>query len=82
MGDGRLTRYFRVERRDIVFLKFITEAHEGLSTMSTVDNKQGVVAITFEPWAARDISSLLESLGREIPLVEVTGNRPQEECRA
>lgn len=75
-------RYFRVERRDIVFLKFIMEAYEGLATMSTVDNRQGIVSITFGDWAAEDVALLLDALSRDIGIAEVAWNMTLEECRA
>jgi hypothetical protein len=76
MGSGTLVRYFRVERRDIVFLKFIMEAYEGLSTMSTVDNREGIVSIKFGAWAAQDIAALIDALSREIGISEVAWNQP------
>ena len=78
MNEVDAVRYFRVERRDIVFLKFIMEAYEGLATMSTVDNRQGIVSITYGDWAARDLDALLDDLSREIAIVEVAWN-PREE---
>jgi hypothetical protein len=82
MNEVDSVRYFRVERRDIVFLKFILEAYEGLSTMSTVDNRQGIVSITFGDWAAQDVSSLVDALSRDIGITEVAWNTTQEECCA
>ncbi len=64
-------RYFRVDRGDLVYLKFVLEAYEGMSTMSTVDQKAGIVRIICEGWAAEDMGALLDSLGQEIRLVEV-----------
>jgi hypothetical protein len=63
-------RFFRVDRRDLVYLKFILEAYEGMATMSTVDIKAGVVRISCGNWAAGDIASLIESLAHEISIVE------------
>ncbi|GAM09756.1 hypothetical protein OR1_02037 [Geobacter sp. OR-1] len=63
--------YFRVDRRNLVYLKFILEAYEGLSTMSTADRKEGIVRISCPEWAAADVRDLLDSLSREIGLVEV-----------
>lgn len=64
-------RYFRVDRHDLVYLKFILEAYEGMSTMSTVDQQSGIVRIISEGWAAEDIGALIESLSQEIRLEEV-----------
>ncbi len=64
-------RYFHVDRGDLVYLKFVLEAYEGMSTMSTVDQQSGIVRIICEGWAADDMGALIESLSREIRLVEV-----------
>jgi hypothetical protein len=69
--EGSSVRYFRVARGDLVYLKFVLEAYEGMSTMSTVDQQSGIVRIISEWWAAEDICALIESLSREISLVEV-----------
>ena len=38
-------RYFKVRHRDMVYLKFILEAYEGMNVMSTVDNVAGIIRI-------------------------------------
>ncbi len=64
------TRYFRLDRRDLVYLKFILEAYEGLSTLSTVEKDATLVRISTFPWCAADIDALIEALRGEIPLIE------------
>ncbi|GFE57710.1 DUF4911 domain-containing protein [Geobacter sp. AOG1] len=66
-----ITRYFRVSRRELVYLKFITEAYEGLLTVSTVDRTEGIVTISYPDCSARDAEQLLLALAGEIPLEEV-----------
>jgi hypothetical protein len=66
-----VTRYFRVAASDLVYLKFILEAYEGLATMSTVAQGAGIVRITCGEWSAHDIGVLLDTLGREIQITEV-----------
>lgn len=70
--QGEITRHFRVERRDLVYLKFIVEAYEGLATLSTADRERGIVVITYHRYFAEDIDALLNALGTEIALQEVT----------
>lgn len=64
-------RYFRVNRRELVYLKFILEAYEGLSTLSTVDREGVIVRIGYPRCFSRDMDSLLQALGNEIALAEV-----------
>lgn len=65
------TRYFKVLHRDLVYLKFITESHEGLATVSTVDRERGIVAITCPSHFAKDMEAMIQSLGTEIALQEL-----------
>ncbi len=62
--------YFRVDRRDLVYLKFILEAYEGLTTLSTVEKEGPLVRISTFPWCAADVDDLIEALRTEIPLTE------------
>lgn len=63
-------RYFRVERRDLVYLKFITEAYEGMSTLSTVEKSTAVVSLTYQPCFSEDMEALIGALSKEITLTE------------
>ena len=61
-------RYFKVAHRDMVFLKFILEAYEGMNVMSTVDNKAGIIRIAIMPGFLADMDELLADLGRRVAL--------------
>jgi hypothetical protein len=65
-------RYFRVDRRDIAYFRFILEAYEGLSVLSTVDASAGVVVVTIADDFVHDVDDLITALGREIGLTEIT----------
>ena len=64
-------RYFRVARHDLVYLKFILEAYEGLAVLSTVEREGAVVRIGYPRFSAGDVDQLLKALGSEIDLQEV-----------
>lgn len=61
-------RYFKVAHRDMVFLKFILEAYEGMNVMSTVDNKAGIIRIAIMPGFVADMDALLAELGRQVAM--------------
>jgi hypothetical protein len=65
-------RYYQLASRDLVYMKFILEAYEGLSTMSTVDGKRGIVRVNYPVAFAADIAALMEALAKEIAVTEVT----------
>lgn len=67
-----LVRYFKVGRRDLVFLKFILEAYEGMSTLSTVEPHGVIVRLSIPVGFEADMQSLLDSLRVDLPMAEVT----------
>jgi len=70
-------RYFQLAGRDLVYMKFILEAYEGLSTMSTVDPKNGIVRVNYPRPFAGDVAALMDALDSEIAITEVTeGGEP------
>lgn len=66
-----ICRYFKVLHRDMVFLKFILEAYEGMNVMSTVDNKAGIIRIAIMPGFVDDMDELLASLGQQVMMEPV-----------
>jgi hypothetical protein len=64
-------RYFRVARHDLVYLKFILEAYEGLAVLSTVEREGAIVRIGYPHFSAEDVDRLLHALSGEIDLQEV-----------
>ncbi|HEY3309110.1 MAG TPA: DUF4911 domain-containing protein [Desulfuromonadaceae bacterium] len=63
-----ICRYFKVNRRDMVFLKFILEAYEGMNVMSTVDNAAGIIRIAIMPGFEEDVDRVLAELGKQVPM--------------
>jgi len=61
-----IKRYYRVDRREIAFIKFILEAYDGIAVLETLDPTAGIVVFHIAPGCKRDIDALLEDLKREI----------------
>ncbi|MBI5485683.1 MAG: DUF4911 domain-containing protein [Deltaproteobacteria bacterium] len=66
-----ICRYFKVAHRDMVYLKFILEAYEGMNVMSTVDNKAGIIRIAIMPGFVQDMDALLAELGKQVGMETV-----------
>jgi len=66
-----ILRYFRVAHRDMVFLKFILEAYEGMNVMSTVDNRAGIIRIAVMAGFEADMDRLLAELGQQVVMEPV-----------
>ncbi|QWV98907.1 DUF4911 domain-containing protein [Geomonas nitrogeniifigens] len=65
-------RYYQLANRDIVYMKYVLEAHEGLTTMSTVDGKRGIVRVNYPVCFAAEVDSMMRAVGQEIVVTEVT----------
>jgi hypothetical protein len=61
-------RYFKVRHRDMVYLKFILEAYEGMNVMSTVDNVAGIIRIAIMEGFEADLDGLLAELGQQVSM--------------
>ncbi|HPX61333.1 MAG TPA: DUF4911 domain-containing protein [Deltaproteobacteria bacterium] len=69
-----ICRYFKVRQSDIVYLKNITEAYEGMNVMSTVDNQQAIIRIAIMPGFETDMDALLAELGKDVQMEPVEWN--------
>lgn len=65
------TRFFKVDRQQHVYLTFLAEAHEGLCTVSTVDQQQGIVRISTLEGQERELDQFIIALQKEIGMSEV-----------
>ena len=72
-----ICRYFKVLHRDMVYLKFILEAYEGMNVMSTVDNKEGIIRIAIMPGFVEDMDQLLVELGKQVVMEPATWHDKQ-----
>ena len=64
-------RYYKVRHRDMVYLKFILEAYEGMNVMSTVDNVAGIIRIAIMEGFEADMDGLLAELGQQVSMEPV-----------
>lgn len=64
-------KYFRIDRREISFLRFILEAYDGIALVTTLDAENGIVQLSIAPGCAEEVASILEKLNKEI-LIEET----------
>lgn len=65
------TRFFKVDRQQHVYLTFLVEAHEGLCTISTVDQQQGIVQISAPPGREQEVDQFMLALQNEIGMEEL-----------
>ena len=64
-------RFFRVDRNQHAYLTFIVESYEGICTVSTVDNAQGIVRVLPSEGQEQDLEGLIRALQEEIGMEEI-----------
>jgi len=55
----------------IAYIKFIFESYEGVGIIRTVDRKKAIIVLLAVPDFANITENILESLKKELPLVEI-----------
>jgi hypothetical protein len=63
-------KYYRIERKDIAFLKFIFEAHDGIAVITTVDRPKGIIMFRIPPGCENDVETVIDGLRKEIAIEE------------
>jgi hypothetical protein len=70
--SGTVRKYFRIERKEIAYLKFVFEAHEGIAVITTVDAANGIVVMYIPAGCLADTDKILAGLSREMMLLELS----------
>jgi len=63
-------RYYRVDRREIAFLRFIFEAYDGIAALSTVDPELGIIVFHIAPGCEKAVEFVLQDLAKDIMIDE------------
>ncbi len=64
-------RVYRVDRRQIGFVKFILEAYDNVAVMSTLDSQQGLVLIIIAPGCETMVDGIMAGFAGEVEVVPV-----------
>jgi len=61
-----IKRYYRVDRREIAFLRFIFEAYDGIAIIETLNSESGLIVIYIAPGCEPDVDMILGDLKSDI----------------
>ena len=61
-------KYYRIDRREIAWLRFVLEGYEGLAVLSTVNARNGEICLQVPSGFLRELEALMQSLQTEILL--------------
>ena len=68
MCNATVRKYYRVDRREIHFLKFILEGYDGVAVVRTIDPPKGLVALHIGPGCQGVVDTVIEDLEKEIKI--------------
>jgi hypothetical protein len=63
-----IKRSYRVDRREIAFLRFILEAYDGIAVLETLDSKFGIVVLHIAPGCEAEVDAILQDLKNDFML--------------
>jgi hypothetical protein len=63
--------HLQIPPEEIVFLKLIVEAHEGLGVLRTLDRKRGLIVLMVAGDMEADARAMLVSLRDQLPWTEL-----------
>ncbi|MGD8263845.1 MAG: DUF4911 domain-containing protein [Desulfobacterales bacterium] len=61
-----IKRYYRVDRREIAFLRFIIEAYDGIAVLRTQDRELGLIVLDIAPGCEAAVDLILRDLKHDI----------------
>lgn len=61
-----IEKHYRIDRREIGFLRFIIEAYDGIAVLRTLDPERGVVALHIPPGCEGDVEMILRDFKGDI----------------
>ena len=67
-----IVQYYRIDRREIAFLKFILEAYDGIGIIKTQDPDRGVISILIAPGCQKQVTEILQYLKKDILIEPLT----------
>jgi hypothetical protein len=68
-----IEQYYRVDRREIAFIKFIFEAYDGIAGLKTVDPSRGIIVFHIAPGCQDQVRRILQDLKKQILIERLEG---------
>jgi hypothetical protein len=72
-----ILKYYRIDRREIAFFKYIIEAYDGIAVVSTLDPIAGIVKLSIAPGCEADLEWILQDLKQDVMIEPIAGPTPE-----
>lgn len=70
---------YRVDRREIAFIKFIFEAYDGIAAIRTTDPAKGIIMFQIAPGCEEQVHQILQDLKKQIMIEALPETHPDKE---
>jgi hypothetical protein len=73
--ESSVKKYYRIDRRESYYLKFILEGYGGVAVMRTLDPRKGLVVLHIGPGCEEEVDMIIHDLQRHmrIEVADVRG---------
>jgi len=61
-----IKQVYRVDRKEISYLRFIFEGYDGIAVIKTIDAQKGIICIFIPPECKKDTEMVLTGLQKEL----------------
>lgn len=59
-------QYYRVQRSQIAFMRFVFEGYDGIAVIETLDPAAGLIALHIAPGCEPEVAGVLQDLKKDI----------------
>lgn len=66
-----IKKYYEIERKNIIIVQFIMEGYEGMATVTTLDARKAILAVSIMPDYISEGTGLLDYLKNKYPMQEI-----------
>jgi len=71
--NATIKRYYRIDRSEIHYLRFILEGYDGVAVMRTLDPQQGLVVLHIGLGCEGEVDMIIQDLQRDIRIEPIEG---------
>ncbi len=61
-----IKQYYRVDQKEISFLKFIIEGYDNIGNITTIDSNTGIIVINIAPGCTEEVRPILNKLKKKM----------------
>ncbi|MDY6990230.1 MAG: DUF4911 domain-containing protein [Thermodesulfobacteriota bacterium] len=66
-----IQKRYRIDRREVWYLKFILEGYPGVAMMRTLDPQKGLVVLHVAPGCEKEVDMIIDDLRKEVQIERV-----------